>query len=274
MNAISNLSFPTYANAFEQALPLEAVRSRAPAVFATAPDERVSAKYTFIPTERVLTGLMSADFLPVDARQTHARRSSPLHARHILRLRRRYEVVSLKDSVPEVVVVNGHSANQSYEIRLGLFRVICTNGMIVSRGAFPAYRVTHRGNIVDEVIAGALKVAESFECLAAQVERMEERRLFKDEQVVFAARALALRFPEPAQGGIAPSQLLTCRRAEDVGDDLWHVFQRCQEGLLRGGFSRRSASGRLIRTRAISSISRDIELNGRLWDLAAETLAA
>jgi hypothetical protein len=44
--------------------------------------------------------------------------------------------------------------------------------------------------------------------------------------------------------------------------------------LLRGGLSRRSASGRLTRARAISSIRRDVQLNGQLWDLAAQVLAA
>ena len=274
MNATSDLSFPSHANVFNRGLSLEAVRTRAPAVFAPSADERLSAKYTFVPSERVLTGLMSAGFLPVDARQASARRGSPLHARHVVRLRPRFDTVQLKDSVAEIVFLNSHDGTSAYQLRMGLFRVVCTNGLIVSRGAFPAYCVSHRGNIVDDVIAGALELAERFESLAAQVERMEQRRLFKDEQLAFAERALALRFPEGAQSGMEPLQLLACRRAEDVGDDLWRVYNRCQEHLLRGGLSRRSASGRLTRTRAISSIRRDVQLNGQLWDLAAQVLAA
>ena len=274
MNATSDLSFPSHANVFNPALSLEAVRSRAPAVFAASADERLSAKYTFVPSERVFTGLMSAGFLPVEARQASARRGSALHARHVVRLRPRFDTVQLKDSIAEVVFLNSHDGTSAYQLRMGLFRVVCTNGLIVSRGAFPAYCVSHRGNIVDDVIAGALELAERFESLAAQVERMEQRRLFKDEQLGFAARALALRFPDPAQSGMEPLQLLACRRTEDVGDDLWRVYNRCQEHLLRGGLSRRSACGRLTRTRRISSIRRDVQLNGQLWDLAAQVLEA
>jgi hypothetical protein len=274
MNATSDLSFPSHANVFDRGLSLEAVRSRAPAVFAASAEEHLSAKYTFIPTERVLSGLMSAGFVPVEARQASARRGSPLHARHVVRLRPRFDTVHLKDSIPEVVFLNSHDGTSAYQLRMGLFRVVCTNGLIVSRGAFPAYCVSHRGNIVDDVIAGALELAERFESLATQVERMEQRRLFKDEQLTFAARALALRFPDPAQSGMEPLQLLACRRAEDVGDDLWRVYNRCQEHLLRGGLSRRSATGRLTRTRRISSIRRDVQLNSQLWDLAAQVLAA
>src|SRR6202023_726559 len=273
MNATADLSFPSHANVFNRGLSLEALRSRAPAVFAPSAHERLSAKYTFVPSERVLTGLMSAGFLPVDARQASARRGSPLHARHVVRLRPRFDTVQLKDSVAEVVFLNSHDGTSAYQLRMGLFRVVCTNGLIVSRGAFPAYCVSHRGNIVDDVIAGALELAERFESLAAQVDRMEQRRLFKDEQLAFAERALALRFPEGAQSGMEPLQLLACRRAEEGGDALWRVYKRCQEHLLRGGLSRRSSSGRLTHTRAINSIRRDGQLNGQLWALATQGLA-
>jgi hypothetical protein len=274
MNAIPNLSFASHANVFSSSLSLDAVRQHAPAVFAMSAHERTSAKYTFIPTERVLTGLMSAGFVPVEARQTHTRRASPLHARHIVRLRRRLETVQFKDSVPEVVFLNSHDGTSAYQLRMGLFRVVCTNGLIISRGAFPGYCVSHRGNLVDEVIAGALQIAERFDSLAGQVERMEARLLRKDEQIWFAERALALRFPDLATCGMQPSQLLTCRRVEDQGENLWSTLNKVQENLLRGGLIRRSASGRLTRMRRITAIRPEVRLNSGLWDLALESLAA
>src|SRR6202044_1687001 len=113
-------------------------------------NRHITAVATFIPTERVLTGLMNAGFVPVAARQTQARRASPVHARHVVRLRRRFETVQLKGSVPEVVFLNSHDGTSAYQLRMGLFRVVCTNGLIVSKGAFPARCVSHRGNVVDE----------------------------------------------------------------------------------------------------------------------------
>jgi len=132
--------------------------------------------------------------------------------------------------------------------------------------------VSHRGNVVDEVVGRALQVSEQFERLAAQVEQMEQRRMLKEDQLAFAARALALRFDDPAQSGIEPSQLLTCRRVEDTGDNLWVLLNKCQEHLCQGGLSRRSASGRLSSLRPIRSIARDVKLNSQLWDLARDAL--
>jgi hypothetical protein len=77
---LPDLAFSPHSSAFRNPLSLEAVRQQAPAVFAQSADERRSAKYTFVPTERVLAGLMQAGFVPVDARQTHSRSASPLHS--------------------------------------------------------------------------------------------------------------------------------------------------------------------------------------------------
>ena len=219
MDTHSNLFFPSHANEFDRGLSLDGVRARAPAVFADSPHEALSSKYTFIPTGRVLTGLMSAGFVPVDARQASTRRASPLHARHVVRLRRRFETVLLKDqSIPEVVFLNSHDGTSTYQLRMGIFRVVCTNGLIVSRGAFPAVCVPHRGNVVDEVIAGALRISEQFDTLAAQVERMERRRMLKDEQLRFAEAARArsrpsgsLRLCLVSLAGIVDT-LVTCNR--------------------------------------------------------------
>jgi hypothetical protein len=274
MNAMLDTSLSRSASAFDQGLTLESLRARAPAVLAESAHERTSRKYTFIPTSQVLNGLMQVGLVPVDARQTNTRSSSPVHARHVVRLRRRFETVRLHDSVPEIVLLNSHDGTSAYQLRMGLFRVVCTNGLIVSRGAFPGYCVSHRGNVVDEVVTSALKMAENFEGLAAEVARMEQRPMFKDEQVRFAERALQIRYPIISDSGMEPSRLLNCRRPEDVGDDLWSTLNRVQENLLRGGLTRRSVRGRLTRTRAITSIKEDVRLNGRLWDVAREVLAA
>ncbi len=274
MNSIAELSLPSHDNVFSRTLSLDALRERAPAAFAESAHERVGRRYTFIPSDKVVRGLISAGFVPVDARQAQTRSMSPVHARHVVRFRRRYETVSLRDSLPEVILINDHSGGAAYQLRMGLYRVVCCNGLIASRGALPTYCVSHRGDVVDEVIARALEVSERFERLAAEVERMEEHRMLKEDQLAFATQALALRFPEAARSGMDPVQLLTCRRVEDTGDTLWVLLNKCQEHLCRGGLSRLSANGRRTSLRPIRSVARDVRLNGQLWDLATAVLAA
>ena len=258
---------PSHSSARQAALSPQDLRERVPAAFAPAAHERTSRSYTFISTERVLSALMSAGFLAVEARQA-ARARSPLHARHLIRLRRRFETIALRDAIPEILFLNSHDGTSAYQLRVGLYRVICTNGLVVSAGVFPTLRVAHRGDVVADVVQAALQISERFDVLAGAVERMERVRLDRLQQLDFAAEAVALRFPKDPPGTIEPSRLLVPRRTEDVGDDLWRTFNVIQENLIRGGVLRRSASNRLRRTRRITAIQQDVRLNSGLWEMA------
>lgn len=258
---------PSHSSAFQSTLSQDALRERVPAAFAPAAHERTSTAYTFISTDRVLTALATAGFLPVEARQA-ARARSPLHARHLIRLRRRFETIALRDAIPEILFLNSHDGTSAYQLRVGLYRVVCTNGLVVSAGMFPTWRVTHRGDVVADVVAAALEISERFDLLASAVDRMERTQLDRLQQLDFAAEAVALRFPKDPSGSVEPSRFLVTRRAEDVGNDLWRTFNVLQENLLRGGIPRRSASNRLSRTRRITAIREDVRLNSGLWELA------
>lgn len=274
MNTRNEVGFAPAQSAFDRSLSLEQIRRQAPAVFAMAPSERLSERYVFIQTQRVLEGLASAGFVPTEARQWLGRRSDPEHARHMIRLRRNCETVDLHECVPEVVFLNSHNGTSGYQLRVGIFRALCTNGLIVSAALFPAICVSHRKDVVDEAIAGALSLAARFDELGGLIERMQQRRLSCGEQMHFAEQAMELRYPVLASAGVVPSDLLACHRPQDDGVDLWRTFNRVQENLLRGGFHKYSASGRLTSARRIRSIKEDVRLNSALWDLSSGLLAA
>jgi hypothetical protein len=261
------LTQPSHSSAFQTALSAEALRERVPAVFAPSAHERTSSSYTFISTERVLAALSSAGFLPVEARQA-SRAKSPMHARHLIRLRPRFQTIHLRDAIAEILFLNSHDGTSAYQLRVGLFRVVCTNGLVVSAGAFPVWRVTHRGDVVDDVVRAALEISGRFEVLAASVAQMERTVLDAGQRLEFARQALAVRFPKDLPGAMEPSQLLIPRRPQDVGNDLWRTFNVIQENILGGGLVRRSASGRLTRTRRITAIREDVRLNSVLWETA------
>ena len=266
-------SNPSAAHAFVDPLTAQELRQRAPAVFAPSPDGRTGSAYRFVSTERVLDALGQAGFLPIAVVQTRTRSRSPLHARHAVRLRRRFETVDLNDSVPEIILLNSHDGTSAYEVRLGLFRAVCTNGLIVSAGAFPVWRVSHRGDHLDRVVTAALELAERFGELGAYVQRMERTFLEEPQRLEFASQALSLRFPQGNYGGLHPQQLLEPRRQEDSAWSLWATYNVCQEAILQGGLRRRSPKGRLVRTRPIRAIREDVRVNSALWDMAVSLMA-
>jgi hypothetical protein len=58
------------------------------------------------------------------------------------------------------------------------------------------------------------------------------------------------------------------RRADDSRGDLWSVFNRIQENLIKGGLRARVANGRRQTTRPVQGIDNGIRLNRALWLLA------
>lgn len=263
---------PSHSSAFQTVLSPDTLRVQAPAVFAPAAHERMSAAYTFISSAQVLGALNLAGFMAVEARQS-ARAKDPQHARHLIRLRRRYETIQLRDSIPEILFLNSHDGTSAYQLRVGLFRVACTNGLVVSMGVFPVWRVMHRGDVVQDVVCAALRISERFEQLAASVERMERTLLSEGDRLELARQALSLRFPNDPPGAMDPAQVLVPRRGTDVGMDLWRTFNVIQENVLRGGLLRRSPANRLTRTRGIRAIREDTRLNCALWEMAAARAA-
>ena len=107
-------------------------------------------------------------------------------------------------------------------------------------------------------------------------DRVEEKRdvmqslvLSPPAQQAFATAALSYRFGEEHQP-VTASQILTPRRYEDRQDDLWSVFNRCQENLLKGGLPGLTAKGKRSHTRAVKGIDGDVKLNRALWVMAEE----
>lgn len=88
-------------------------------------------------------------------------------------------------------------------------------------------------------------------------------------QQALANAALTYRFGEGHQP-VTTAQVLTPRRREDYGQDLWTVWNTLQENLLKGGLPGRTAQGKRTHTRAVKGIDGDVKLNRALWVMAEQ----
>jgi len=256
-----------------RALLPAALTQSVPAAFAETPDvTRTSRHYQFISTARVIDALLEAGFEPTRAQQTRSH-SSPNHARHMIRFSYVKNELSLLDAIPELILINSHDATSAYTLRAGLFRPICTNGLVSLIGDFGLLHVPHRGNVIHNVVDAALQIARGFNDITRVVEQMAQRRLSDRERWDFAARALKIRYPNHEQHlPVFPDQLLDARRDADFGNTLWLTYNVIQENLVAGGLRGRSASGRSSQTRAIRAIREDIRINVGLWNHAMTLL--
>ena len=272
MNTLTIDSLRSIDTAFRPGLTLERLREKAPAAFADNPFGRVSASYRFISTRELVGALLDAGFIATEARQTRARGERAGFARHLLRFRPQLREVTLEDAIPEIVIVNAHDGTSAYQVRAGLYRPICTNGLMTKLGDFGVIHVPHRGNVVANIVEAAQRILGEFEPVAVAVRGMVATYLSDRAQLEFAEVAVAIRWRDEMP--VRPRQLLGARRPADIGDDLWRIYNTVQENLIRGGVTSQTASGRLSRTRGIRAIREDVRINTQLWQAAVDRIAA
>lgn len=268
-------------------LTIEQISRIAPSALASAAHQSRSDKYCYIPTIEVIQRMIEAGFLPFTASQSTSRIDDRRNfTKHMIRFRRSGLDFSVGDTLPEIVLVNSHDGSSSYQLMGGLFRKICTNGMVVSEGTISMVRIPHHGDIIHKVIEGSHRIITDSDRALTGITHWSQLALTSGEQSLFADAARLMRFAD-ADGQVSTpittQQLLAPRRSADNGSDLWRVFNRVQENVTKGGIrgyveghhrllanngGTEYIRGRRFRTREIHAIDTNVKLNRALWTLA------
>lgn len=255
-------------------LTMDQIRRVAPSAFATEAYHAMSGRYTFISTEQVITAMMSAGFQPMAASQSLTRIGDKREfAKHMICFRSLDTTGPQKvgDVFPEVVLVNGHDGSTTWNFMGGLFRLACSNGLIVADSLIGSVKVRHTGNVIEEAVRGSISIVEHMPEAIDAIARWKAIQLTGNDQLALAEAAHVLRFAD-SEGKtttpIVPQQLLQARRRDDGGADLWSTFNRVQENVIQGGLHARKA-GSYVRTttRKVKGIDQDVRLNRALWTL-------
>lgn len=243
------------------------IRRVAPSIFADAPHESRSERYSYIPTAAVLTELRKEGFQPFMVTQTRVRDEGKRdHTKHMIRLRHASQINGAEAN--EIVLLNSHDGTSSYQMLAGMFRFVCSNGLVCG-DTVADVRVPHKGDVAGLVIEGAFEVLDGFGRVKESRDLMRGITLDDGEAEVFARAALSLKYDDPDKPApVTESQILMPRRFDDRRPDLWSVFNRTQENLTKGGLHGRAANGRRQSIRPVQGIDQNIRLNRALWLLA------
>jgi hypothetical protein len=172
------------------------------AFFASQPIEGVSEKYSFLPTSSILNGMRANGWVPVRAQE----QSTRIEARrgfqkHVVRFARVEHLQTWeKNQVrPEVVLVNSHDKSSAYQLHCGLFRLVCTNGMVVSDGTFQRISIKHSGFTPDSLIEASFKVLTAVPDIMNKVQLFQDRILTDAERLALATGAAAYPLGRPRE---------------------------------------------------------------------------
>lgn len=250
-----------------QLLTPEAMRRTCASAFAERPALDVSDRYTFVPTSNIVTALEPFGFFPVWAAEKRSNKEENRgFNKHMIRFTSKASLEVPASERFDLVLVNSHNRTSGFQFLAGVFRMVCSNGMILGDTVGGA-RCRHTGELSD-IVDAAFTVVDSAPKVMRGVEVMKALPLTVGEQTAFAEAAREVLETEHKP---EPAALLGMRRMADKGDDLWRVFNRVQENVIKGGVRLPpNRERRAVRTRGVNSVDSNVKLNKALWTLAAK----
>lgn len=255
-----------------------AMRHYAPAIFTEEPSAKVSDKYTFLNTMDVVKNMENMGWTVSHV----SSKGKDIHGQHMVRFYHKDLQTRIQgtDAMrPQVVFINSHDGTMRAKFNVGLFRLVCTNGLVVGeKGAHDSFSLKHIYNDPSTFMELTQQLHEKYARIFPTISDMQERVLTREEQEVLAYIALTLRDSKYLkEDKITPDfdkinslhsiqGILRPTRAEDANPTLWNTFNNLQEKLIKGNFYKYREAGKQNRQpRAITDAKRNIDFNAKLW---------
>lgn len=253
----------------------------APAVFRTKEEGAApgaSKHYKFITTLEIINDMSKLGWYVHTASQRNSKKA-PETTKHMVVFRSK-EYASVGGHIPEILLINSHNRTSSFTFHIGLFRNISNTRLIVNSDTFADLNLRHMGYSFESIQNTINKITTNIPTIFDTVNQFMGINLSLDKQADFALKSFSIRYPEyvnETTGEINmskiiehlnPAELLSANRDEDKNNDLWHVFNRIQENLISGSFSKTSTETKTRQPRPIVELGSNIKINKQLWKLA------
>jgi len=254
----------------------------------------LSEHYSFVPTMNVINDLRELGYEVTDAKQVKARKKSTNgYQKHMITLEHpKYKLDQVKEveiadgetetqvkkptEYPQILLTNSHDGGNAFTLSAGIFRLVCSNGLVIKTEDYGSARLVHKGYSFEAV----QKLVKEFEVtvdeVLTKITAMKKVQLTKEQQIEFAKQAALLRFKaksynEDNIGKVVDlDDLLNVDRKEDAGDGLYEVFNRVQESLINGKYHYLGTKDKRRKARPIKNFKQNIEVNSKLSKLAFE----
>lgn len=257
------------------ALTNQEIAARCPQVFETSYSARRTQKYGQLTTATVIDALRTEGFEVTNAfpQSVRAGKRATIHNKHCVRLSHRdyLDTLSPDETRPEIVIVNSHDGSSSFRIIAGVFRLVCSNGLIVASDMTANQRVCHwKGNSLEDVITASLAVAEQAKESYDLIEQMKSINLSEKQQKEYAQKAAEIRvgLKKGAKVNYAENLLIPRRHEDNLTPSIWNTYNVVQENCIKGG---QLVGSRVLRP--LTNISQNIIVNEGLWKEAIKLTA-
>ena len=260
----------------------EKIRKICPTAYSERKGKEVSDHYVHIPTFRVIEDMAKLGWGVVDAKEVRARKAATKGTqKHMITFRNTDIVVEGNDGdtvYPQIILTNSHDGKNSFTFQAGMYRLVCSNGLVIADQEFGRMKIRHMGYDFETLRETMTEMVEQLPLTVESMNKFKKTKLTQDQKYDLARKALATRFK--VQEGqqienvykINLDAILTPVRKEDAGDDLWNVFNVVQEKVIEGDFEYVSGV-KLRKARRIKNFKQDLKVNQELYDVAKEFAA-
>ncbi|MFW6225652.1 MAG: DUF932 domain-containing protein, partial [bacterium] len=248
-------------------------REMYPQLFQTEEFDKLSKKYNQVKTYDAIEILEKHQWFVTEVQTKNIRNKNHLkYCKHIVRMRNPKQTVIDNELTPEIVLINSHDGTSSFKMMCGLFRLVCSNGLIIGDSLLPEISIRHDSKNTLKVEEFIDSNRKNFEIISDKKRELENRSMNDKEKMFFYNKAFEIMWPK-TNIEFDPKKLGTPKRIEDKSDNLWNVYNTVQENLIKGGIKYHTTKGnktRSMTTREIKSPDRLVQVNKNLWDLAME----
>ena len=255
--------------------------------FKTSPtNPAVTGRYVQANTETVIDDLGKLGWYPVDAKQCRPKKNSAgIRSFHMVAFQNP-NVSIIKDNgtgevecYPRIILTNSHDGFNSFKFMVGLFRLVCSNGLVIATDKMVDLSIRHINYSFEELRKQVAVAIEQVEIQAGIMSDMNKVRLNDAQKRELAEAAIRIRkgIPEGEKYQISDdsiAELLSPKRKEDNGSSLWNVFNVIQENMMKGAYSITNANGKTRKQRPITSVVKSLDINKELFRSAARYLEA
>ena len=266
----------SYDSSKNEFLTKDAIREIAPSVFTEKADSSSTSKhYVHIPTEKVIDDMASMGWGVVDAKQVRARKNQG-YQKHMVVFGNDDITIEGKDGdtvMPRILMTNSHDGKNSFQFQAGLYRLVCSNGLVIADAEFANMKIRHMGYDLNELKNVISEIVEKLPLTVECMNKLKAKQLSDEEKMDFAEKALRTRLPESQLSTFTfdnIQDLLKPTRVEDTGNDVWSVYNVIQEKIIHGMFETYGVGGKVRKARKIKNFSQDAKVNQDLYQLALE----
>lgn len=219
-----------------------------------------SAKYNLINSDEILCRLVDNGWTMASVSEKKVKH--PGKQFHIAKLE--HPNLMIGDDPINLVYSNSHDGKAAARFRLGLFRMVCGNGLVAGNDLIPSMSIPHNQQRTQDAINAVIEyMVYKAKDLAHMVKVMQSVALIQAEKEALATKALKIKgFKEINKYQI--QSVLDANRVEDRGIDLWRTYNTIQESI-ENGLYMLDENGR---GREIRSEVKKLDFNTKLFDAA------